>query len=103
LRALHAEWALAGDGPESVDADRQYGWYIEPSYRIAKSVGVFARYGEWDNQAGSSDTASLKRQWNAGANWWPHEQVVAKLDYQWQDNKNGKDQNGINLGVGYEF
>jgi len=103
LRALYAEWALDGEGPKSLDADRQYGFYIEPSYRIAQSVGVFARYGEWDNQAGSSGTASLKRQWNAGANWWPHEQVVAKLDYQWQDNKNGKDQNGINLGIGYEF
>jgi phosphate-selective porin len=103
LRALYAEWALAGEGPKRMDADRQLGWYVEPSYRVTDSVGVFARYGEWDNQAGSSDTASLKRQWDAGVNWWPHNQVVVKADYQWQDNTNGKDQNGFNLGVGYEF
>ena len=103
LRALYAEWALEGDGPESVDADRQYGWYLEPSYRMTKSVGVFARYGEWDNQAGSSATASRKTQVDTGVNWWPHEQVVVKADYQWQDNRNGKEQNGFNLGLGYEF
>lgn len=103
LRALYAEWALDGECPKSMDADRQVGWYVEPSYRITEAVGVFARYNEWDNQAGSSDTASRKRQWDAGVNWWPHEQVVVKADYQWQDNKSGKDQNGFNLGLGYEF
>jgi hypothetical protein len=103
LRALYAEWALDGEGPKSMDADRQCGWYLEPSYRITQSVGVFARYGEWDNQAGSSDTASKKTQIDTGVNWWPHEQVVVKADYQWQDNANGKGQNGVNLGIGYEF
>lgn len=103
LRALYAEWALEGDGPESLDADRQYGWYLEPSYRFSQSVGVFARYAEWDNQAGSHATASRKTQVDAGVNWWPHEQIVVKADYLWQNNKNGKDQNGFNLGVGYEF
>lgn len=103
LRALYAEWSLDGDGPKSVDADRQYGWYVEPSLRATDSVGLFARYNEWDNRAGSNATESRKRQWNTGMNWWPHEQVVVKADYQWQDNENGKDQNGFNLGIGYEF
>lgn len=103
LRGLYAEWVLDGDGPESMGADRQYGWYVEPSYRVTESVGVFARYSEWDNQAGSGASASGKTQVDAGVNWWPHEQVVFKADYQWQDNENGKEQNGVNLGVGYEF
>ncbi len=103
LRALYAGWALDGEGPKRMGADRQVGWYVEPSYRVTDAVGVFARYSEWDNQAGSSDTASRKRQWDAGVNWWPHEQVVVKADYQWQNNANGKDQNGFNLGVGYAF
>lgn len=103
LRALFAEWQLDGDGPESTGSDRQYGWYIEPSYRVTDAIGVFARYNEWDNQAGSGDSVSRKKQWDAGVNWWPHDQVVVKADYQWQDNENGKDQNGVNLGVGYEF
>ena len=103
VRALYAEWALDGDGPESVGADRQYGWYLEPSYRPVDSIGIFARYSEWDNQAGISDADSAKTQVDLGVNWWPHEQVVVKVDYQWQDNDNGEDQNGFNLGIGYDF
>lgn len=103
LRALYAEWTLDGSGPESMGADSQYGWYVEPSYRVVDTVGVFARYSEWDNQAGDSDSSGRKSQWEAGVNWWPHEQVVLKADYQKQDNEDDKDQDGVNLGVGYEF
>jgi hypothetical protein len=38
-----------------------------------------------------------------GVNWWPHEQVVVKADYQLQHNTDTKNQSGVNLGVGYEF
>lgn len=103
LRALYGEWMLDGSGPESVGADRQYGWYVEPSYRLIDEVGVFVRYSEWDNQAGEAGENTGKTQVDAGVNWWPHEQVVIKADYQWQDNDNGKDQNGFNLGIGYDF
>jgi hypothetical protein len=103
VRALYAEWQVDGSGPESVGADRQYGWYIEPSFRITETVGVFARYSEWDNQAGSGAFDSEKIQRDAGLNWWPIPQVVVKADYQWQDHEDGKNQNGVNLGLGYEF
>ncbi|MDP6526505.1 MAG: porin [Kiritimatiellia bacterium] len=103
LRVLYAEWQLDGNAPESVGADRQYGWYVEPSYRPIDEIGVFARYSEWDNQAGDSGVESGKVQVDVGVNWWPHEQVVVKADYQWQDNDSGKDQNGFNLGIGYDF
>ncbi|MGB5729912.1 MAG: porin, partial [Thiogranum sp.] len=52
LRALYARWDLDGDGPKSVGADEQEGFYIEPSYKITPKWGVFARYNQWDNQAG---------------------------------------------------
>jgi len=29
--------------------------------------------------------------------------VVVKADYQWQDRKDGRNQNGFNLGLGYVF
>lgn len=103
LRALYAQWELDGAGPRALGADRQYGWYVEPSYRPCRQVGFFGRYSEWDNQAGDAAVASGKRQWDVGINFWPHEQVVVKADCQWQDNENGKDQNGVNLGIGYEF
>jgi hypothetical protein len=103
LRALYARWDLDGSGPENIGADEQTGFYIEPSYRFNDQLGIFARYNQWDNKAGSSSADSEKEQWDIGLNWWPHEQVVLKADYQFQDNENGEEQDGFNLGVGYEF
>lgn len=103
LRALYARWDLDGSGPASVGADVQRGWYVEPSWRFNGQFGAFARYARWDNQAGSGATASEKRQWNVGLSWWPHQDVVFKLDWQFQDNADGKNRDGLNLGVGYMF
>lgn len=103
LRALYATWDLDGSGPESIGADEQTGWYIEPSYRINQNFGIFARYNEWDNQAGNS-TDSEFEQWDIGVNWWPHKNVVVKVDYQDQDAPAGeKELDGLNVGLGYEF
>jgi len=103
LLALYAHWTLDGDGPKAYGADEQYGWYIEPSFRPIETVGFFARYSEWSNSAGHSNSNAEKTQYDAGLNWWPHRQVVLKADYQWQDNEDGKDQSGFNLGLGYDF
>lgn len=103
VRALYAYWSLNGNGPDTYGADEQYGWYVEPSFRPLESVGLFARYSEWDNAAGNSDTDSKKIQYDVGINWWPHAQVVVKADYQRQENESGKDQSGFNLGIGYDF
>ena len=61
-------WDLDGDGPETVGADEQEGFYIEPSYRITPKWGVFARYNQWDNQAGDGNSDSEKKQVNTGVN-----------------------------------
>lgn len=103
LRALYAMWDIKGSDVAAVGADKQEGFYIEPSWKVTPSVGLFARYNVWDNQAGDSSIASEKEQWDLGVNWWLHENVVVKADYQEQDNENGQDQNGFNLGVGYMF
>ncbi len=103
LRALYATWDLDGTGPASVGADEQTGWYAEPSFRINKQWGVFARYSEWDNRA-SDATDSETSQIDAGFNYWPHEHVVLKFDYQDQDTPAGTSEfDGFNLGVGYQF
>lgn len=114
LRALYARWNLddgaLGFGPAtgpSAGRDIQYGWYVEPSYRtrvvfVPGEVGVFARYNEWDNNAGVKGN-SEERQYNVGLNYWPHPDVVLKADVQFQDNEDGDDQDGFNLGLGYQF
>lgn len=104
MRALYAVWDLDGDGPKNTGADKQEGYYLEPSWRFNEAWGAFARFSEWDNQAGSDGPGSTeKSQQNIGLNYWPHQNVVVKADYQKQDNEDDKNQDGFNLGVGYQF
>ncbi|HEY9098365.1 MAG TPA: porin [Thiobacillus sp.] len=102
LKALYAQWNLDGSGPAAIGADKQNGWYVEPSYKLSEQWGVFARYSLWDNKAGDN-VGSKKKQVDTGVSWKPHPDVVLKADYQKQDNDDGKNQNGFNLGVGYQF
>jgi len=64
---------------------------------------VFARYNVWDN-GGVGDTE--KTQTDVGINYWPHEGVVIKFDYQKQDHgavNQADEQDGFNVGLGYAF
>jgi len=106
LRALYASWdidvtsnATAADQAK----DKQDGYYLEGSWRFVPSAGVFARYDVWDN-GGVGDTEET--QTNLGINYWPHEGVVLKFDYQKQDHGAvyaDDEQDGFNLGLGYAF
>jgi len=100
LRVLYASWDLDGSGPKALGRDKQEGWYVEPSYKLTPSIGVFARFNRWDNEAGDS-ADSEKKQRDIGLNYWPHEDVVVKLDYQNQSGAANDD--GVNLGIGYMF
>lgn len=102
LRALYARWDLDGSGPKSIGADVQEGYYIEPSYKITDKLGIFARYNEWDNAAGGNGSSKM-RQYKTGLNYWPIPDVVLKADVQQQDNEASKNDNGFNLGIGYQF
>ena len=98
VRALYAMWDIEGDEAEALGRDEQDGWYIEPSYKITPQLGFFARYSEWDNNAG--DTADTEvEEWDLGFNFWLVENVVFKAD--WADQKNGQD--SFNLGIGWSF
>lgn len=104
LRALYASW----DIDEAIEvfragADQQEGWFIEPSWRINPQWGVFARYSEWDNEAGAGGDTGFE-QWDIGLSYWLVENVVFKLDYQRQDAPAGRDQlDGLNFGVGWSY
>jgi len=103
LRALYAMWDIDGSGAKTAGKDEQTGFYIEPSFRLSEKFGVFTRYNQWDNEAGSS-SESRKKQYDVGFNLWPHPDVVLKADYQKQDNEsNSGEEDGFNLGVGYQF
>ena len=102
LRALYAEWNVTGAGPEANGRDSQVGGYIEPSYRVNDSFGVFARYSSYDNEDGNS-TGSRKTQSDVGFNYYLDPQVVLKADYMSQSNDSGSEQKGINVGMGYSF
>jgi len=102
LRALYARWDLDGDTPAAIGREEQSGWYIEPSYKITPKLGLFARYNEWDNSAGASGPGNTEiRQIDAGLNYWLHEDAVLKFDIQNQSG--GANDDGFNLGVGYQF
>jgi len=119
LRALYARWALgedrgAGLDPGTVGADTLEGWYVEPAYRFFSAsllpgeVGVFMRYQQWDERNGLDGTAYRFEEYdmfNVGINYWPHPQVVVKLDAQWQDADGpvAVERDGFNLGLGYQF
>ncbi len=103
LRALYAAWNLDGSGPKAAGAERQSGWYIEPSWKFTGQWGIFARRSSWDNRAGDA-ADSRYSQTDFGVNYWPHPDVVVKLDYQNQSSPNGLDEfDGFNLGLGYQF
>ena len=102
LRALYARWDLHSDAAEDVGRDEQYGFYVEPSYKLCENLGVFARYNQYNNVAGSS--GGTMRQYDVGLNIWPHENVVLKVDGQFQRNDNGAPElDGVNLGLGFNF
>lgn len=103
LRALYAQWDI-DDAIETIKtgADEQEGFYIEPSYKLSEKLGLFARYSEWDNQAGASNDTE-KQQYDIGLNYWLDEHVVLKADYMRQEVEAGDELRGFNLGVGWSF
>lgn len=104
LRALAASWDIDNAiNTIQAGADTQEGWYIEPSWMVLRDLGIFARYSEWDNQAGGAGDTQYS-EWDVGLNYWLEEHVVFKLDYQFQDAPaNEKELEGLNLGVGWSF
>ncbi len=99
LRALDAGWDIDGEEAKALGKDEQSGWYVEPSYKVNPRLGLFARYSEWDTEAGSSVDTEIE-QIDFGLNFWLVENVVLKAD--WADQRNG-DGDSFNLGLGFSF
>ncbi|RYV00658.1 porin [Shewanella sp. OPT22] len=100
VKALYAQWNIGGFEAKALGRDEQFGYYIEPSYKINEEFGVFGRYNVYNNAAGDSSNEDAK-QYNVGVNYWLNEHVVFKADYEKQSGS--KDAKIFNLGVGYSF
>lgn len=100
VRALYARWDIDGNEAKALGRDEQTGWYVEPSYQFNEKVGVFARYAEYDNNAGNSASTAVEST-SVGVNYYLHEDVVLKADFE---NLGGaSDSSGFNVGFGYQF
>lgn len=104
-RALYSRWEIDVNDPMQLAAKTQSGWYVEPSYRIPTSIGdigVFSRFQKLDYYSGSAKNYDI---WEAGANWWVHENVVLKANYIYKEDTvvDNNDESGFDLGIGYQF
>ena len=104
LRALYAAWDISGATAKSFGRDQQEGVYIEPSYKFPvgdNDMGVFIRYGMYDTNAGNAADTEIDSV-SIGANYWPHPNVVFKVDYTKEEQANS-DTHTYNFGIGYQF
>ena len=103
LRALFAQWNFEGELVAAAGADRQTGWYLEPSYRASDKLGIYTRFEDVQG-ARAQDQFD---QWELGFNYWPAPNVVLKFDYRdrshAQPGASGRDFDGFDLGIGYSF
>ncbi|KAF3977508.1 MAG: porin [Methylococcales symbiont of Iophon sp. n. MRB-2018] len=104
-KALYSRWEIDIDSKLHQAAESQYGWYIEPSYRFPTSMGdmgIYSRFQKLDYYSGAEKNYDI---WEAGANWWPHENVVLKANYIHKEDtlNSNSDERGFDLGIGYQF
>ena len=106
VRALWAQWDFDGTLIELAGADKQTGWYVEPSFRLGRSAHDWGFYGRYEDLEGARAQDQFD-QWEVGLNYWPTERVVLKIDYRDRDHdlasEAGRDFKAIDLGVGYQF
>ncbi len=115
LRALWAEWDIdsriesVANNDLSVNGlgrERQYGYYVEPSYRFNENFGAFYRFERTNERAGSNSGAAIDSATSrslVGFNYWLTDNAVVKLDYQFEDDDKDRDLDGFNIGIGWQF
>ena len=106
IKGLYSRWNFDGFAVEAADADTQTGWYVEPSYRFGATNGdwgIYARHADVDG----ARTQDKFTQFEVGANYWPVDNVVLKVDFRQRDHELasevGRDFDGFDIGVGYQF
>ncbi|HJO12146.1 MAG TPA: porin [Gammaproteobacteria bacterium] len=115
LRALYAQWDIDSRieqvanndlSNNGLGRDLQYGYYLEPSYRLNDKLGAFARFERTNERAGSNVGAakdSVTDRVLLGFNYWLTDNAVIKADYQFENDDKKRDLDGFNLGIGWQF
>jgi len=104
MRALVSHWEIDGASFAAADADSQWGYFLEPSYRWSfangSRVGIFGRYSAYEYASGSRKEVD---EYTVGMNYWPIDNVVLKTDYNVLKEDGKSDNKTLNFGVGYSF
>jgi len=108
FRALFASWDIQGQSFEDNDADSQWGYYVEPSYRWNlgnnQSIGIFGRYSRLSFAQGAGNTGGGDfDEYSVGVNYWPLPNIVFKADYTLIQEDDSEDNETFNFGFGYSF
>jgi len=103
LRALYGGWSFSGAAVEAAGDDEQSGWFVEPSFKLTDSWGIYARYEDLE---GARDLDQFS-QWEAGVSYWPDPAVTVKFDYRRREHdlafESGRDFDSVDVGIGYQF
>ena len=105
FKTLYAAWNIANvedvedASPSKKESQNQYGFLIEPSYKLTDKFGVFARFFTVDAAKASDDVDGV----TFGVNYWPTPQVVFKADITIEEEDKGNQNDSVNLGIGYQF
>lgn len=103
FKALYAGWNLNGAAVEAADDDSQTGWYIEPSIKPNEKIGFYIRYEDLEGARDQDEFDQIE----GGVNYWPVPNVVLKVDWRSRSHtlasQSGRDFDGFDLGIGYNF
>ena len=118
-RAFYGIWdldcpAYIGSGNKCIQdgRDKQWGHYVEGSYRwevsfeYGQTMGIFMRRSNWDDKAGNklaTKTSNKISQTDVGINYWLNDNAVLKADWETLKQYGKKSVQGFNLGMGYQF
>ena len=100
FRALGAYWNV--DGFSNSDTEHQWGYYLEPSYTFDVPWGQAGFFGRFSQFEYFNKTRRDNHEYSVGANYWPIDEVVLKVDYTYIVS-NGANDKTVNFGIGYYF
>ena len=120
MRAFYGVWNLdcpnvnedAGNTCIDKGFEKQYGYYVEGSYRwelesqYGQTLGMFIRRGNRDDNAGQmgpNETSNKTTQTDFGFNYWLNDNAVLKADWERKSVYGKAAVQGFNLGMGYQF